>query len=213
MVLNSRKILKSMTVKNKIRVISIVIILSWSMLLGCGKCSNSSKVTYPPINEEFSKYFLSYQDGSYWIYADSLTGEKETMRLTDFYREYKFREGCFKEDVASYHLSFEPLSSFPIHGRFTGGSNSGGVFSIPKDRSFKRFSFGIEKGKFISGISDTAVFHNEYLIKNTHYEKVIEFQLPEGHQIQKCFLAPNIGIIKWIIDNKTYELFDYEIQN
>jgi hypothetical protein len=187
-----------------------IVLLTISVFSSCRKkhCSDSDLVNVP-IDEEMKKYFLPYPTretrlifsnikGQDTLYVSTEKEEKDTVTIYPACYIFTRQEVIFRGKSFLDTTIFLSMASYAV-------GTSVNVSDLTNHTSQKKPFFGLcydrSPKSYCNGGNQRIL--DSLKVNNTTYYKVLEFLNSDN---QGLYFAPNKGLIRWVNQNKFYDL-------
>jgi hypothetical protein len=155
-------------------------------------------------SEEFKSYTF-FNDGSYWVYQDTLNNKLDSIYLLS--QEIKYKEDCDYTGEPEEFLTQSFYSSFFVPNEFN-------IDCRAADRVYLGYDFsGYFRDDLIVGESNNFTYEEKIdslLINETWYKDVMVFT---KFNLYKYYWARRVGLVKKVFPdpNNSGTIYDFEI--
>lgn len=166
------------------------------------------------IDPEFKNYFGSYKDGSWWLFEDTISFEKDSLFILD-YAEKRESSGPGSNEfykIIEYKLQNKDNISRAFLGVENDGSSCFGYQIDNLTTTYFAGFPGICKNDNINGPDCYSCGFQKigaYEMNDYSFDNVLKI----WSQSDTFYYAKNIGLIQYIGSGANYQLIDYEINN
>jgi len=194
--------------KNKKQFRAKAILLMFILVLGFTalSCRKNPPTYYIP---QDLKDYCMFPVGSWWVYEDSISGEKDSIVLVEqgariYWKENYYNEELFQEFFSSHYGELKSYGTIdwanPRNNEYiyvyTGG---GGLISF----------FGTVKSEYIDDL-----FFETIVINDVSYSEIKYFHSSQYPSLNtKTYWGKNIGAIRKETNDKIWNLKSYYINN
>ncbi len=184
--------------------------------------SCKKKEQHHQMSETFKDYTI-YPVGSYWVYADSISGvitDSVVLTRQEFSKkridaaEYPGTGKAFEDYIEQVFTNYstEGDSSIELTAT-TFFNNSMGTFSY----AYEFESFSGSKQTIVAAFDNSqsnATFHEKYLIGDTNFTKVFQIENLHANSVrEESFMAKQIGLVKFKVNERVFELRSSSLLN
>jgi hypothetical protein len=198
----------------------ILFIFSLILIMSCDPggdpigCTDETRETFtmPTILED---YFGVYQEGNWWVYYNEDSTKVDSLFVTNYEDEIVAAEFECEQSISNnYQINATYLTpnNIPFVGK-NSGSNCCVWDVLWNYKDQKGFSLSTTGNEDSLSLFLYSPFHEQIdslKINTINYYDVIVMQTTNSGD--KVFFVKNIGLIRFELDNETFNLTKYEIQ-
>ena len=197
---------------NTLLIISMVLI---SLFPSCfKKCSSVDETPFgylPPMEN----YFGMYKPGNWWLYKNQDSTKTDSIFLEEFTEELgrdKFECTTFPTRTFKLHSQYLIKGTTTINGTYANNQSCCSNYFYLMCGAQMNSNFDTYPKSCYSNLPET--FLNKFSFNSTTYNNVIFYETPlsTSNDTFKTFMAPNIGMLKYINGLDTFSLKTYHIQ-